>query len=168
MKPPPSNPKPGTYTLVVRSNGDYNFTKNFVFKGSKLELVDSDLEWKSYLEFEETRSYYKLGVGFKVKNNGDLPVYVARIGNIFIAGGKWKPEYSQQLDQYEWAFIPDKEQRRYFGSVHTWILPGEESFIYSDWKISYIPQDGQHHKLTLALKDNEDNVLLPISIKTPK
>jgi len=76
----PINPKPGTYTLVVRpSRGEPAFIKEYMFKGAELELVDHDLKWKTDFETPDKLKEYELEFALTVKNSGDLPIYISRL-----------------------------------------------------------------------------------------
>jgi len=170
------NPKPGTYMLVVRSrfpDEETVYTKEFIYKGSKLELVDIDLEWETV--FRDSWKLREHGVylnAFTVKNSGDLPVYISKIADIYVDGGRWKKEWSDQDERYEWAFIPGEKHRTRSKGIIEWVLPGEEKTVKyvreSERAIFEIPCDGQVHELTMVFKDREDIVLLPISIPSPK
>ena len=169
----PMNPNSGTYTLVVRSHGETVFTKDFEFKGSKLELVDLDLKWKTDFSDVYKLKEHRVSLNaFTVKNSGDLPVYISDVDDIYIDGGKWKKDWSDQHERYEWVFIPGEKHRARSKGIIEWVLPGEEKTVKfvreSERGIFEIPCDGQVHELTMVFKDAEDIVLLPISIKSPK
>lgn len=157
-------PQKGTWRLLVRDKADENtlFTKDFTFKeGPKPELVDIDLEWKE-------DSHYPYGYELKihsitVRNNGDLPVFLSDMDNPLMDGGWWLVKGG------EWHFDPDY---RYGWSerICEWVLPGKTKVIPLETKIDYnIPRDGRHHELTMVITDSfEGNVILPVSITTPK
>lgn len=163
-------PQKGTWRLVVRDMADENtlYTKDFTFKeGPKPELVDIDLEWKENWPYG-----YELTIhSITVKNNGDLPVYLDCMDDPLMDGGWWKVKSSTG----EWYFDPDY---RYGWStpINEWVPPNETRVIPlrhafgPGAKIDYnIPHDGRHHKLTMVIKDSfEGNVILPVSITTPK
>jgi len=167
----PRNPKSGTYTLVVRSHGNLVNKTEFTFSGPKLKLVNQETTWYTRCVFgiDPCLREFKAALKFTLKNDGDLPIYISRISDVYLDGGRWTGIGGRK----KWDFEPG---RKHWGqiSVTKWILPGETKVIkqekyppgYSmyEYNISRIPLDGQQHKLTMAFKDADEIVLLPITI----
>jgi hypothetical protein len=180
----PINPKPGTYTLVVRSHGKLVNKTEFTFGGPKLKLVNQESTWYTRCVFgvDPCVKEYKVALKFNLKNCGDLPIYISHISDIYLDGGRWDSPGNIHLEdgvrvQHEWDFEPGKEHWGGRIDIARWILPGETEVIKqekyppgnsnNEYNISRIPVDGRQHKLTMAFKDAEENVLLPIAIKNP-
>jgi len=163
------NPKPGTYMLVVRSHGETVFTKDFEFKGSQLEIIDYELDWECIQVAPDYPKKYMLRFAFTVKNNGDLPVWIGQIDDIYIDGGKWRIVYT--CSPPKWRFTPNEKHSSY-KMVTEWVLPTEPPKVIKKgrylFSINDIPCDGKQHELTMTFRDAERYIVIPFSIKTPK
>ncbi|MHC1582220.1 MAG: hypothetical protein ACXQT5_04385 [Candidatus Syntropharchaeia archaeon] len=156
-------PQKGTWRLVVRDKSDENtlYTKDFTFKERpKPELVDIDLEWKE--KYSPCEAYTLKIHSITVRNNGDLPVYLNFMDDPLMDGGWWL------CRGFKWYFDSDYRSGWYNG-IRDWVLPGKTKVIPVGAKISYnIPRDGRHHKLTMVVTDREGDIIIPVSITTPK
>ena len=112
-------------------------------------------------------SHYPYGYELKihsitVRNNGDLPVYLNFMDDPLMDGGWWL------CRGFKWYFDSDYRSGWYNG-IRDWVLPGKTKVIPVGAKISYnIPRDGRHHKLTMVVTDREGDIIIPVSITTPK
>jgi len=148
---PGNTPKVGTYKLVVRDMSDQTvFTKDFTFKGPKLEIMDSNLEWEAKTRATDPSiKSYCLRFKLTVNNTGDLPV--------FISGGV--KSYIDRSTNYRTTLI----------NGHG--IEPNEIYVIEPTIPKYvvgIPRDGKNHTLTLIFEDLDKNVILTTDIKTPK
>jgi hypothetical protein len=109
-------PQPGEYKLIVNDN---LFTKNIVFNGGELTILDCSLGWE-YFGYQ----YYEItSITMAIRNSGDLPVFFNGI-NIKVGNQK-----------YDYTF---KESNLFTYTTLTYfVLPGKERSITSNIIASY-------------------------------